>query len=65
LNFVLWRGSLLIYHAKYIKDGKVLAPLGLQSKVLAQGIFRGEQKGAGHLVWVTGSDITGSGPDRE
>ena len=30
----LWRvGSLLISHEKYIKDGKVLAYLGFQSKI--------------------------------
>jgi hypothetical protein len=34
LIFCLWRGSLLISHDKYIKDGKVLAHLGFQSKVL-------------------------------
>jgi hypothetical protein len=26
-------GSLLIFHEKYIKDGKVLALLGFQSKI--------------------------------
>jgi hypothetical protein len=30
----LWRGSLLISNEKYIKDGKVLAHLGLRLKVL-------------------------------
>jgi hypothetical protein len=29
-------GSLLISHEKYIKDGKVLAHLGFQSKVLSE-----------------------------
>ena len=32
--FFVERGSLLIFHEKYIKDGKVLANLGLKSKVL-------------------------------
>jgi hypothetical protein len=32
--FFMEGGSLLIFHEKYIKDGKVLDPLGLQSKVL-------------------------------
>jgi hypothetical protein len=35
LKFCLWRGSLLIFHEKYIKESKVLTHLGLQSKVLA------------------------------
>ena len=30
----LWRGSLLISHEKYIKDGKVLDHLWFMSKVL-------------------------------
>jgi hypothetical protein len=30
----LWRGSLLISHEKYIKDGKILAYLGFSLKVL-------------------------------
>ena len=29
-----WRGSLLISHEKYIKDGKVLGHFGLRLKVL-------------------------------
>jgi hypothetical protein len=32
---ILRRGSLLISHEKYIKDGKVLAHLGLTLKVLS------------------------------
>ena len=32
--FFLWRGSLLISYEKYIKDGKFLAHLGLQSRIL-------------------------------
>jgi hypothetical protein len=33
-DLFLWRrGSLLISHEKYIKDDKVLARLGLQSKI--------------------------------
>ena len=31
----LWRGSLLMSYEKYIKDGKVLASLGFQSKELS------------------------------
>ena len=34
LIFCLWRGSLLISHEKYIKDGKFLNHLGFKSKVL-------------------------------
>jgi hypothetical protein len=30
-DFFLWRGSLNIFHEKYIKDGKVLDQLGLMS----------------------------------
>jgi hypothetical protein len=32
-DFLLWGWSLLISHEKYIKDGKVLAHLGIQSKI--------------------------------
>jgi hypothetical protein len=34
LNFFMEWGSLLIFHEKYIKDGKVLAHLRFKSKVL-------------------------------
>ena len=40
INFDIWKqiygggGSIYIFHEKYIKDGKVLAHLGCQSKVL-------------------------------
>ena len=34
----LWRGSLLISHEKYIKDGKVLAHLGVKLKVLVRSL---------------------------
>jgi hypothetical protein len=30
----------------------------------SQGIVQGEQRGAGHYACFTGSDVTGSGPDR-
>jgi hypothetical protein len=34
----LWRGSLLISHEKYIKDGKVLAHLGVRLKILPRSL---------------------------
>jgi hypothetical protein len=32
---------------------------------IAQGIVPWEQRGAGHYARVTGSDVTGNGPDRK
>ena len=34
----LWRGSLLISHEKYIKDGKVLAHMGFKLKVFSESL---------------------------
>jgi hypothetical protein len=66
IRFFAYGGGLYKYPMKNIlRTAKFLTTWGFNQRYFLGLHISGEQRGAGYYAWVTGSDVTGNGPDRK